>query len=179
MRNDGRNEGRERGMLEMGVATQRWCALSRSISQSPSDDDDYECEHGGREKETRLDDDGNGWSIIMGNHSKVLVHLTTRCSAVWFKELPLMQYINNVRCSFAGRADAEEQPLRGLRAAAGRHHSALRLAQHRQQLRLAPGRPRRRRRPWRPRGTDPPGSPPPPPAATAAAAPSASGMNRY
>ena len=52
MRNDGRNEGRERGMLlEMGVATQRWCALSRSISQSPSDDDDYECEHRGREKE--------------------------------------------------------------------------------------------------------------------------------
>ena len=62
----------ERGMLEMGVATQRWCALSRSISQSPSDDDDYECEHKGRRR--RLD--------IMGTDAffLVLMHPTDRFS---------------------------------------------------------------------------------------------------
>ena len=43
MRNDGSNEMRE-GCWKWGL--RRWCcALSRSISQSLSVDDDYECEH--------------------------------------------------------------------------------------------------------------------------------------
>ena len=96
-------------MLEMGVATQRRGGgvvhfHAQSVKAPPMMTImSVNTEEGKRRR--RLDDDGNGRSIIMGwemmatSFFLVLVHLTTRCSAVRMVlriATALIQSINNV-----------------------------------------------------------------------------------
>ena len=92
MRNDGSNEGRE-GCWKWGLLRNGGVHFhAQSVKAPPMMTImSVNTEEGKRKR--RLDDDGNGRSIIMGwemmatSFFLVLVHLTTRCSAVWCKEL--------------------------------------------------------------------------------------------